>query len=114
MQNTFANILHILDAPTLDHIIRHLAISPCAHANQLGNANHFWFMKWHFHKKKANKPMIISGLDTLAESRDNAGLTAMHILVDALEEYTDLEPNQRRNWPSVNAATYSSEFGRLT
>ena len=114
MQTNVAGILHMLDAPTLDHIIGHLAISPCARANQLGNANHHWFMKWHFHKKMINTPMIISGLDNLAQSRDNARLTAMHILVDALEEYTDLQPNQRRNWPLVNAASYSSEFGRLT
>ena len=44
-------------------ILRCLAVSPCARANQLGNASHYWFMKWHFHKKTIYAPMIINGLD---------------------------------------------------
>ena len=95
MPNIFANILHIVDTPTLDNIVSYLAISPCAQANQLGNASRLWFFKWHFHKKAVTFPMIIAGLNVLAKSRDNAGLTAMHILVDALEEHS--EHPARRN-----------------
>ena len=86
---TFANILHILDPPTLNNIVSMLAVSPCAQANQLGNTNRLWFFKWHFHKKAVYFPMICSGLDSLARSRDDAGLNAMHILVDALGEVAD-------------------------
>ena len=66
-----------------------IAVSPRAQANQLGNTNRLWFFKWHFHKKAVCFPMIISRLDTLALSKDDAGLSANHILVDALEEQSE-------------------------
>ena len=95
MANTFANILHILDKPTLDQIVSFLAISPTVQSNQLGNTNRMWFFKWHYHKRAVNFPMIVAGLDMLAKSRDGPGLSAMHILVDALEEHS--EHPARRN-----------------